>query len=72
MKLIVLIEIFEFLILNKEKATHPKTFNYPILFILFARHYHIEPLLADCEGQYFLIHPSTSSQSVARISSQVK
>jgi hypothetical protein len=55
MKLIVLIEIFEFLILDKEKATHQKIFNYPILFILFARHYHIEPFLADCEGKNLLL-----------------
>ena len=49
------LEIFEFLILDKEKATHPKIFNYPILFILFARHYHIEPFLADCEGKNLLL-----------------
>lgn len=62
-----LIEIFAFLILDKEKTAHPKTFNHPILFCLFASHNHIEPLLADGEGQYFLFHPYTSSQSVARI-----
>ena len=70
MKLNVLIEIFGFLILDKEKATHPKVFNYPILLGLFASHNHVEPLLADGKGQYFLLHLYTSSQSVASISSE--
>ena len=47
----------------------PILLDFPILFRLFACHNHIEPLLADGEGQNFLIHPSTSSQSVARIHS---
>ena len=42
-----LIEIFAFLILDKEKTAHPKNFNHPILFCLFASHNHIEPLLAN-------------------------
>ena len=42
-------------------AVSGQTFNpirlyLPILFILFASRNHIEPLLADGEGQYFLFH----------------
>lgn len=49
---------------------NPIRFYLPILLGLFASHNHVEPLLADCEGQYFLLHLYTSSQSVASISSE--
>ena len=45
----------------------PIWFYFPIFLSLLARYDFIEPLLADGEGQYFLFHPYTSSQSVARI-----
>lgn len=51
---------------------NPIRFYLPILLGLFASHNHVEPLLADVEGQYFLLHLYTSSQSVARISSKEK
>ena len=47
----------------------PIWFYLPIFLSLLARYYHIKPFLADGEGQYLLLHPSTSSQSVARIHS---
>lgn len=47
----------------------PIWFYFPIFLSLLARYDFIEPLLADGEGQYFLFHPYTSSQSVARIHS---
>ena len=50
----------------------PIWFYHPIFLSLLASHNLIKPFFADGEGQYFLFHPSTSSQSVARISSQVK
>lgn len=46
---------------------NPIRLNLPILFRLLARYYLFEPLLGDGEGQYFLHHPSTSSQSVEKI-----
>ena len=49
------------------KSGCPIRLNLPILFRLLARCDFIEPLLVDGEGQYFLLHPSTSSQSVAKI-----
>lgn len=54
------------------KSGCPISLNLPILFCLFTSSNHVEPLLADGEGQYFLFHPYTSSQSVARISSKEK
>lgn len=54
------------------KSGCPIRLYLPILFILSSVSNHVEPLLADGEGQYFLLHPYTSSQSVARISSKEK
>lgn len=54
------------------KSGCPIRLYLPILFILSSVSNHAEPLLADGEGQYFLLHPYTSSQSVARISSKEK
>lgn len=48
----------------------PIRFYLPIFLSLLARYDFIEPLLADVEGQYFLLHLYTSSQSVAIISSE--
>lgn len=49
------------------KSGCPIRLYLPILFILSSVSNHVEPLLADGEGQYFLLHPYTSSQSVAKI-----
>ena len=55
----------------RDKQTfYPVRLRCSIFLGLLARYYHIEPLLANGEGQYFLLHPYTSSQSVASISSE--